>query len=98
MNIKNILFIILFAFSFSQVRMSYELDGKFENNSSDGAFLLGYDHMMFKQKNVNSGIGLEFSVFGLPDTFVVNKKELIIFKHVGPITKEILEKNIIPFL
>ena len=72
MNIKNLLFIILFSFSFSQVRMSYELDGKFENNSSDGAFLLGYDHMMFKQKNINSGVGLEISVTESPDNMRFN--------------------------
>ena len=43
-------------------------------------------------------IGLEFSVLGLPETFLTNNQGEIIFKHVGPITKDIVENNIIPFL
>ena len=82
MNIKNLLFIILFSFSFSQVRMSYELDGKFENNSSDGAFLLGYDHMMFKQKNINSGVGVELSVTESPENMRFNSLYSIVNYNV----------------
>jgi len=82
MNIKNLLFIILFAFSFSQVHMSYELNGKFENNSSDGAFLVGYNHMMFKQKNVNSGIGVEFSVTESPENMRFNSLYSIVNYNV----------------
>jgi len=52
--------------------MSYELDGKFENISSDGAFLLGYDHIMWKQKNINSGVGVEFSVTESPENMRFN--------------------------
>ncbi len=43
-------------------------------------------------------IGLEFDVLVLPKTFLTNKQGEIIFKHVGPITKEIVKNNIIPFL
>ena len=43
-------------------------------------------------------IGLEFGVFGLPETFLTNNQGKIIFKHVGLITKDIIENNIIPFL
>ena len=43
-------------------------------------------------------IGLEFGVFGLPETFLTNNRGEIIFKHAGPITKDIVKNNIIPFL
>ena len=52
----------------------------------------------FVGRDYEGAISLEFSVLGLPETFLTNNKGEIIFKHVGPITKEILEKNIIPFL
>lgn len=39
-------------------------------------------------------IAFEFGVFGLPETFVVNKKGQIIFKHTGPLTKEIIQNEI----
>ena len=43
-------------------------------------------------------IALEFGVFGLPETFLVNKSGKIIYKHLGPLTKEILENEIQPLL
>ena len=39
-------------------------------------------------------IGFEFGVFGLPETFIVNNDGIIIFKHTGPLTKEIINDKI----
>jgi len=43
-------------------------------------------------------IGLEFGVFGLPETFLTNNKGKIIYKNIGPITKEIIKNEINPLL
>jgi cytochrome c biogenesis protein CcmG/thiol:disulfide interchange protein DsbE len=42
-------------------------------------------------------IAFEFGVFGLPETFIVNNKGKIIFKHTGPLTKEIIQNEISNF-
>ncbi len=39
-------------------------------------------------------IAFEFGVFGLPETFIVDKNGKIIFKHTGPLTKEIVYNEI----
>ena len=39
-------------------------------------------------------IAFDFGVFGLPETFIVNKYGKIIFKHTGPLTKKIIEDEI----
>ena len=39
-------------------------------------------------------IGFEFGVFGLPETFIINNDGQIIFKHTGPLTKEIIDNEI----
>ena len=37
----------------------------------------------------NSGrIGIEWGVYGIPETFIVNSKGIIKYRHVGPITKK----------
>ena len=72
MHFKKIIFLILFSLSLTQVRYSFELDGSFENNSSNGAFLLGYDKILWKQLNINSGIGFEYSVTQSPDDMRFN--------------------------
>ena len=43
-------------------------------------------------------IALEFGVFGLPETFLINEKGKIIFKFMGPLTKEIIDNDIKPLL
>ena len=43
-------------------------------------------------------IALEFGVFGLPETFLINEKGKIIYKFMGPLTKEIIANEIIPLL
>ena len=37
----------------------------------------------------NTGqIGIDFGVYGLPETFIINEEGLIIYKHVGTINKK----------
>ncbi len=48
--------------------------------------------------DANGKIGLDFGVFGLPETFLINNKGEIIFKHIGPITEQIIYEQINPLL
>jgi len=43
-------------------------------------------------------IALEFGVFGLPETFLINEDGKIIYKFMGPLTKEIIENELEPLL
>ena len=43
-------------------------------------------------------IALEFGVFGLPETFLINEEGKIIYKFMGPLTEEIIENEIAPLL
>jgi cytochrome c biogenesis protein CcmG/thiol:disulfide interchange protein DsbE len=44
----------------------------------------------------NGRAAIEWGVYGMPETFVVNGRGEIVYKHVGPITPEALEAKIIP--
>jgi cytochrome c biogenesis protein CcmG/thiol:disulfide interchange protein DsbE len=39
---------------------------------------------------------IEWGVYGMPETFVVNGQGKIAYKHVGPVTKESLEAKLLP--
>ena len=43
-------------------------------------------------------IALEFGVFGLPETYLINEDGKIVYKFMGPITKDILKNEIEPLL
>ena len=46
----------------------------------------------------DGAIGLEFGVLGIPETFLINSHGKIIYKHTGPLSNEIILKEIVPNL
>jgi cytochrome c biogenesis protein CcmG/thiol:disulfide interchange protein DsbE len=40
----------------------------------------------------NGRIAIDWGVYGIPETFIVNSKGVIKYRHVGPITKKIYKK------
>ena len=43
-------------------------------------------------------VGIDFGVYGVPETFVIDKSGAIRYKQIGPITKAALEKTIAPLI
>jgi cytochrome c biogenesis protein CcmG/thiol:disulfide interchange protein DsbE len=48
--------------------------------------------------DVNGRVGIDYGVYGVPETYVIDKAGVIRFKHIGPITMELLNKKIIPLV
>jgi len=44
----------------------------------------------------NGRAAIEWGVYGMPETFIVNGEGRITYKHIGPITAEALDGRIIP--
>ena len=40
----------------------------------------------------NGRVAIDWGVYGIPETFIVNSKGIIKYRHVGPITNEIYKK------
>ena len=43
-------------------------------------------------------IGLDWGVYGVPETFIIDKAGKVRFKQIGPVTDEVLARNIRPLL
>lgn len=43
-------------------------------------------------------IGLDWGVYGVPESFVVDKKGIIRYKHIGPISNDDLKSKLIPMI
>jgi cytochrome c biogenesis protein CcmG/thiol:disulfide interchange protein DsbE len=43
-------------------------------------------------------VGIDWGVYGVPETFVVDKSGMIRYKHIGPVTAEALQKTILPLV
>jgi cytochrome c biogenesis protein CcmG/thiol:disulfide interchange protein DsbE len=46
----------------------------------------------------NGRAAIEWGVTGMPETFIVNGKGEIVYKHIGPISPQALESKIIPLV
>ncbi len=43
-------------------------------------------------------VGLDWGVYGVPETFVIDRKGKVRYKHVGPLTPEDLEQKMLPII
>ena len=41
-------------------------------------------------------IGIDYGVYGVPETYVIDKQGVIRMKHIGPVTPQILQDKILP--
>ena len=48
--------------------------------------------------DVEGKVGIDYGVYGVPETFVIDKQGVIRHKHIGPVTAEALEKTILPLI
>lgn len=43
-------------------------------------------------------VGLDYGVYGVPETFVIDKQGIVRLKHIGPLTEEFVRKTLLPLL
>ena len=43
-------------------------------------------------------VGIDYGVYGVPESYVIDKAGVIRYKHIGPITMEAMEKTIVPLI
>jgi cytochrome c biogenesis protein CcmG, thiol:disulfide interchange protein DsbE len=48
--------------------------------------------------DVEGRVGIDYGVYGVPETFVIDKAGVIRYKQIGPITPEALEKTLLPLI
>jgi cytochrome c biogenesis protein CcmG/thiol:disulfide interchange protein DsbE len=54
-----------------------------------------YKLSVFDQKG---RIGIDYGVYGVPETYVIDRKGVIRYKHIGPLTPEVAQKKIRPLI
>ena len=43
-------------------------------------------------------VGIDYGVYGVPETYVIDKSGTIRYKQIGPVTPEVLKQTIIPLV
>ena len=48
--------------------------------------------------DIDGKVGIDYGVYGAPETFLIDKQGVIRFKQFGPITPEVWEKTMLPLI
>ena len=43
-------------------------------------------------------VGLDYGVYGVPESYVIDKEGVIRYKQIGPVTQEVLDQTILPLI
>jgi cytochrome c biogenesis protein CcmG/thiol:disulfide interchange protein DsbE len=56
----------------------------------------GGDPYLVSAVDADGRVGIDFGVYGVPETFLIDKNGVIRYKHIGPVTAEALKTKILP--
>lgn len=58
----------------------------------------GGDPYLTSAFDADGRVGIDYGVYGVPETFVIDKAGTIRHKHIGPLTPEVVRNKIIPVI
>ena len=48
--------------------------------------------------DANGRIAIDYGVYGVPETYVIDRQGVIRYKHIGPLTPEVAQKKLAPLV
>jgi len=70
-----------------------------DKRSDSMAWLQRYGNpYVLSVSDIQGRIGIDYGVYGVPETYVIDKQGVIRFKHIGPVTSEVLKEKILPLI
>ena len=72
----------------------------YKDKRADGLAWLASNGDPYKLSIVDQDgrVGIDFGVYGVPETFVIDATGRIAFKQIGPVTPEVLEQTVLPLV
>lgn len=89
---------LLVEFSRSQTTPIYGLNYKDERADAIRWLKAFGNPYLVSAHDLSGTVGIDWGVYGVPETFIVDKKGVIRFKQIGPVTPEIINQDIIPLI
>lgn len=60
--------------------------------------LEGGNPYIFSVMDADGRVGIDYGVYGVPETYVIDKRGMIAYKQIGAVTKQILDQKILPLI
>ncbi len=56
------------------------------------------DPYTLSAQDADGRVGIDYGVYGVPETYVIDKTGIIRFKRIGPVTPKVLDEQILPLV
>ncbi|MCX7177809.1 MAG: DsbE family thiol:disulfide interchange protein [Proteobacteria bacterium] len=72
----------------------------YKDQRADGMKWLGQfgDPYVMSLFDADGRVGIDYGVYGVPETYLIDKQGVIRFKQIGPVTREVLNEKILPLV
>jgi cytochrome c biogenesis protein CcmG/thiol:disulfide interchange protein DsbE len=74
------------------------LDYKDERQAGQSWLARNGDPYLLSVFDQDGRVGIDYGVYGVPETFVIDKAGIVRHKHIGPLTDAVLNEKIIPLV
>lgn len=89
---------VLVAFSKANIAPVVGLDYKDTQADAQRWLDKGGNPYVVTVMDTDGRVGIDYGVYGVPETYVIDKKGIIAYKQTGPVTEEALRDTIIPLV
>ena len=72
------------------------LDYKDERDAGIAWLRQNGDPYLLSAHDRSGRVGIDYGVYGVPESFLIDKKGTIRYKHIGPLTQKVVEEKILP--
>jgi cytochrome c biogenesis protein CcmG/thiol:disulfide interchange protein DsbE len=76
----------------------YGLNYKDQRNDALATLRELGDPYLLNVSDLNGRVGIDYGVYGAPETFLIDRNGVIRFKQIGPITPEVWQKQMLPLV
>lgn len=89
---------LLVEFARQNMAPIYGLNYKDKRENALAWLADGGDPYVVSAHDLDGKVGIDWGVYGVPETFVMDKQGIIRYKQIGPVTPEALRDKIIPLI
>lgn len=89
---------VLVALSEQKIVPIYGLDYKDKREDAAAVLRNGGDPYTVTAFDADGRVGIDYGVYGVPETYVIDKKGIIRYKQIGPINSQNLRETLLPLV
>jgi cytochrome c biogenesis protein CcmG/thiol:disulfide interchange protein DsbE len=76
----------------------YGLDYKDKREDGEAWLERGGNPYVLSASDTEGRVGIDYGVYGVPETYVIDKQGIIQYKEIGPVTPQSLRNKILPLV